>query len=157
DGGAAWKPVYSRLSLDPVPGVGRRSRSIGLEVTSSWQFDFDPHDPARAYICYTDIGFARSVDRGETWSHATRGIPWANTVYQTAFDPAVAGLLYAACSNQHDIPHWTSIEGPRDEGGVCVSRDWGATWAPIGTGLPNAPATSIVLDPRSPPTARTLH
>jgi len=69
----------------------------------------------------------------------------------------VPGLLYAACSTQHDIPHWTNIEEACGQGGVCVSRDWGATWAPIGTGLPNAPATSIVLDPHSSPSARTLH
>ena len=157
DGGASWTPIYSRLSPDPVPGAGQRSSSIGLEVTSAWQFAFDPHDRTRAYICYTDIGFARSLDRGETWTHATRGIPWPNTVYQIAFDPDVPGLLYAACSDQHDIAHWTNIEGACEKGGVCVSRDWGATWAPIGTGLPNAPATSIVLDPRSPVTARTLY
>jgi photosystem II stability/assembly factor-like uncharacterized protein len=157
DGGASWTPVYSRDVADPVPGEGRRLRSIGLEVTSSWELSFDPHDPARAYICYTDIGFARSLDRGATWRHATRGIPWPNTVYQIAFDPAAPGVLYAACSAQHDIPHWTNLEGPRGQGGVCVSRDWGATWAPIGAGLPQVPATSIVLDPRSPPTARTLH
>ncbi len=157
DGGAGWTPVYSGAAVDVVPGTAQRSRSVGLEVTSSWQFSFDPHDPTRAYICYTDIGFARSLDRGVTWSHATRGIPWSNTVYQIAFDPAVPGLLYAACSSQHDIPHWTNIEGARGQGGVCVSRNWGASWEPIGTGLPNAPATSIVLDPRSPPTARTLY
>jgi photosystem II stability/assembly factor-like uncharacterized protein len=157
DGGGAWTPVYSRLFSDPVGGAHPHSRSIGLEVTAAWQFALDPHDSSRAYICYSDIGFARSLDSAQTWSHATRGMPWANTVYQVAFDPAVPGLLYAACADQHGIPHWTDIDGTHGGGGVCVSRDWGATWAPIGTGLPNAPATSIVLDPRSPPAARTLH
>ena len=157
DGGAFWTPIYSSMEPGPVDGSGRRSRSVGLEVTSSWQFTFDPHDLHRAYICYTDICFARSLDGGATWIHSTGGIPWANTVYQIAFDPTVPGLLYAACSDQHDIPHWTSIEGPCAQGGVCVSRDWGATWMPLGRGLPNAPATSIVLDPRSPPHKRTLY
>ena len=157
DGGARWTPVYARLLDAPGSNASHRSCTIGLDVTSSWQFSFDPHDPTRAYICYTDIGFARSLDRGATWSHAARGIPWSNTVYQIAFDPAVPGLLYAACSTQHDIGHWTNIDDARGDGGVCVSRDWGATWAPIGIGLPNTPATSIVLDPRSPPGARTLH
>lgn len=157
DGGGTWTPVYSRLFSDSVDDAHPRSGSAGLEVTAAWQFSFDPHDSTRAYICYSDIGFARSCDRGQTWSHATRGMPWPNTVYQIAFDPAVPGLLYAACADQHGVPHWTDIEGVYGAGGVCVSRDWGATWAPIGTGLPNTPATSIVLDPRSPPSARTLH
>jgi hypothetical protein len=155
DGGTTWSQAYAAGAGGG--GDARGSRSIGLEVTSAWQLAVDPHDPARAYICYTDIGFARSVDRGATWRHATRGMPWSNTVYQLAFDPAVPGLLYAACSTLHDIPHWLSIDGTGGAGGVCASRDWGATWAPLGAGLPNLPATSIVLDPRSPPGARTLH
>ncbi len=156
DGGGGWTPAYSTLA-DPAPAAGARWASCGLEVTSAWQFAFDPHDAQRAYICYTDIGFARSLDHGATWQHATRGLPWNNTVYQVAFDPDAPGVLYAACSNQHDIPHWSNIEGPKDQGGVAVSRDEGASWAALGTGLPNAPATSIVLDPRSPKAARTLY
>ena len=157
NGGASWTPVYSRIVNDPVAEPIQRSRSTGLDVTSSWQFSIDPHDSARAYICYTDIGLARSLDRGATWSHAVGGMPWSNTVYQIAFDPSVPGLIYAACSTQHDIGHWTNIDGACGEGGVCMSRDWGATWTPIGIGLPNTPATSLVLDPRSSPSARSLH
>lgn len=157
NGAATWTPVYSQTLGDIIPATARHSRTNGLDVTAAWQVAFDPCDPARVYICYSDIGLARSLDRGETWSHATRGMPWANTVSQIVFDPCVPGLIYAACSNQHGIPHWPDIESAHSTGGVCVSRDGGATWNPIGRGLPNAPATSIVLDPRSPVAARTLH
>lgn len=156
DGGAHWAAIYSSAA-DASPAANGRWTSAGLEVTSAWQVAFDPRDAARAYICYTDIGLERSQDHGATWTHATQGMPWKNTVYQLAFDPDASGVQYAACSNQHDIPHWSNIEGPRDQGGVCVSHDAGATWSPLGTGLPNAPATSIVLDPRSPKASRTLY
>jgi photosystem II stability/assembly factor-like uncharacterized protein len=159
DGGISWQAAYCMRSAgDPTAAkAGDAWTSIGLEVTSTWQFAFDPHDADRAYICYTDIGFARSLDRGKSWLHGVKGSPWRNTFYQIAFDPDTPGLIWAACSNQHDIPHWSNIEGVKGPGGVCVSRDFGAKWEAANTGLPEAPATSIVVDPKSPKTARKLY
>ncbi len=75
-----------------------------------------------------------------------------------AFDPTVEGKAWAAMSNVHDIPHWTHIHdkvnGP---GGVCVSTDHCRTWKKASAGLPDAPCTSIALDPASPVEARTLY
>ena len=158
NGGKTWRYAYSRR-VDPQGDVkkGEKWASCGLEVTSCWQFAFDPHDRNRAYICYTDIGFARSEDRGKTWSISVTGSPWRNTWYQITSDPTHPGMIYAACSNQHDIPHWSNIESARGSGGVCISEDSGITWKRLGSGLPDAPATSIVLDPQSPETARTLY
>jgi photosystem II stability/assembly factor-like uncharacterized protein len=159
DGGISWEAAYCQSATgDPAAAkAGTAWTSIGLEVTNSWQFAIDPHDPNRAYICYTDIGFARSLDRGHSWIHSVAGAPWRNTFYQIAFDPDVPGLIWAAASNQHDIPHWSNIEGVKGPGGVCVSRDYGATWQAANQGLPEAPATSIVVDPKSPRTARVLY
>ena len=158
DGGATWQCGYSAPAAgqgDPAPG--QRWGSIGLEDTSCWQFAFDPADASRCYIAYTDIGFARSEDHGRTWRHSPTGSPWTNTFYQIVCDPDRAGVIYAACSNQHDIPHWTSVEGARAPGGVCVSTDHGVNWTAISNGLPEAPVTSIALDPTSPVAARTLY
>jgi photosystem II stability/assembly factor-like uncharacterized protein len=158
DGGASWHNAYSRrVQARGAVKAGERWTSKGLEVTSSWHFDFDPHDSRRAYICYTDIGFARSEDRGRTWKLSVAGSPWRNTWYQIAFDLLRPGVLYAACSNQHDIPHYSNIQKATAGGGVVISEDWGATWKKFGMGLPDAPATSIVLDAKSQATARTLY
>ena len=161
DGGATWQAAYCRPLAVPKETPAAKAdtswTSVGLEVTSSWQFAFDPHDADRAYICYTDIGFFRSLDRGYSWIHSVAGCPWRNTFYQIAFDPDVPGLIWAACSNQHDIPHWSNIEEIKGPGGVCISRDYGATWQAANRGLPEVPATSIVVDPKSPRTARTLY
>ena len=150
DGGKSWFQCQN-APVGVLPGdPGFRFKSIGLEVTTLWGYYFDPNDPARHYIAYTDVGFARSVDKGATWMSAVKGCPWSNTFYQIVFDPFVKGRIYAACSSRHDIPHWTHIDANRGQGGgVCVSDDYGATWKVLGKGLPNLPCTSIALDPKS--------
>jgi photosystem II stability/assembly factor-like uncharacterized protein len=152
DGGKSW----GQCQNDPA---GAGFRSIGLEVTSLWGYYFDPIDPNRHYICYTDIGFARSVDKGATWISASKGSPWSNTFYEIAFDPRVKGRIYAACSNRHDIPHWTHLDANKSQhaGGVCVSDDFGASWRVLGAGQPKLPCTSIAIDPKSPQGKLTLY
>lgn len=162
NGGVSWFNGHT-APVEP----GRRDpracfRNTGLVVTSTWNYYFDPFDRARHYIAYTDIGFARSRDAGQTWMWWGRGdgVPWINTCYELAFDPAVPGRLWGAFSNIHDIPNDNIIGGRHNShgpGGVCVSTDHGERWQVAGKGLPVAPCTSVVLDPRSPPDNRVLY
>jgi len=157
NGGDSWFGGYSRLADGQAePGKGKRWESVGLEVTSVWNTVFDLHDPERMYLAYTDIGFARSQDGGASWEHSVNGAPWTNTLYDVKPDPDLPGVIYAAASNQHDIPHWTNIETIRETGGVLKSTDHGATWTSISNGLPESPATSLALDPSSPSGARIM-
>jgi photosystem II stability/assembly factor-like uncharacterized protein len=166
DGGEHWyQSMNEAVGVKPGdPGAriglaGARYRSTGLEVTSCWHYYFDPAGHDRRYIAYTDIGFARSVDNGETWTYSAQGCPWANTFYEVAFDPAVKGKMYAATSNRHDIPHWTHVNANSRQhaGGVCVSEDGGVSWKVLGQGQPALPCTSIAIDPKSPPGRLTLY
>ncbi len=166
DGGKTWACAMN-AARPPLPDGSERFTSIGLEVTSTWGYYFDPHDPAREYIGYTDVGFARSLDKGASWSWAGKGLPWFNTYYDVAFDPAAPGRMYAAISEAHDIPHYLALTktvgGYRiHRGGIAVSDDHGATWrVPYKIngpdGLPDQICTSIALDPASPPGQRTLY
>ncbi len=103
DGGGSWQQHYSRYASGQKSPYrnwkGRhigRWQSIGLEVTTTWQYYIDPFDHDRHYICYTDIGFAISTDHGETWwdNTGTSGTPWRNTTYELAFDPEVKGVVW---------------------------------------------------------------
>jgi photosystem II stability/assembly factor-like uncharacterized protein len=158
--GKSWTQAYSiQKSGQGAAGPGQEWQSAGLEVTTCWHYYISPLNPKAHYICYTDIGFERSTDGGTSWIQSTTGSPWGNTFYDLAIDPSVSGRLWAAASNQHDIPHSTQTQGPNPtygKGGVLLSTDGGKTWTVTSNGLPNAPAVSLVLDPKSPATARRL-
>lgn len=166
DGGESWTPNFFR-PLPPFEEGVDRCQSIGLEVTACYGYFFDPHDRNRTYICYADIGFARSLDEGASWSWSARGSPWPNTFYDLAFDPLVPGKLYAAASNRHEIFNFLGTSkvfpGSRvHQGGVVTSDDFGAKWetpyARKGFGaLPAQVCSTVVLDPASPPENRRLY
>jgi photosystem II stability/assembly factor-like uncharacterized protein len=163
DGGETWTLGHTRLAgqQDP-PAKDANWVCNGLVVTTTWNYYIDPFQPQRHYICYTDIGFARSLDTGRTWKWwaIQDRAPWSNTCYELAFDPDVPGKVWGAFSDVHDVPNANIISGRhRSEGpgGVCVSTDFGATWQVSNAGLPVAPTLSVVLDPRTPAGSRTLY
>jgi len=161
DGGGRWMASHSRrASADGPIAKDEAWRCNGLVVTTTWHYEIDPHDISRHFICYTDIGLARSDDAGKTWRWwgDDPGSPWRNTCYELAFDPDVKGRIWGAFSDVHDIPNGNIIWGRHsvaEPGGVCLSEDGGVTWKPL-RGLPLAPVVSVVLDPASPKTARRL-
>jgi len=155
DGGQSWFPVYSRRAGE------RLWQGIGLEVTTCYEYYFDPHDPQRTYITYTDIGMFLSPDRGRSWQYGAKGSPWSSNCYEIAFDPDEPGLLWGAWGTAHDLPHWKMLRrgGAPGRGGVCRSTDGGSTWTPRRPG-PDGPVgtcTRVVLDPTSPRGRRTLY
>ncbi len=162
NGGTSWFNGGSAHAGGEKLGADSRWSNQGLVVTTTWHYYVDPFDAARHYICYTDIGFAMSTDAGKTWNWwgKDRWAPWRNTCYELAFDPEVKGKIWGAFSNVHDIPNANIIMGRHKAsgpGGVCVSKDQGVSWKQFGHGLPESATTSIVLDPKSSPGARTLY
>ena len=164
DGGKTWLNGHTRpvLIKDQKPET---FLNTGLVVTSTWHYYIDPFQPNRHYIAYTDIGFARSLDAGRSWKWWREEIPWTNTCYELAFDPDTPGKIWGAFSNLHDVPngnvitgtHYTRLTKEQRTGGIAASDDFAATWQKSNEGLPNAPACSVVLDPRSPKSNRTLY
>ena len=162
DGGISWFGGHTY----PPPGQKPAPRSPwvcnGLVVTTTWHFYTDPFEPNRQYICYTDIGMARSTNAGKTWIwwDPKSWSPWRNTCYEMAFDPEIPGKIWGAFSDVHDIPNdniITERHGHNRPGGVCLSLNFGESWSSATQGLPRKPVTSLVLDPKSPKGARTLY
>jgi photosystem II stability/assembly factor-like uncharacterized protein len=162
DGGQAWFHGDTYPAAPGKPGPGTPWTCNGLVVTTTWHYYIDPHESQRHYIAYTDLGFARSLDAGQTWIWWDKNswAPWRNTCYEMAFDPEIPGKIWGGFSDVHDIPNDNIISerhGHNGPGGVCVSTDFGATWQAQAHGLPPRPVTSIVLDPRSQAGQRTLY
>ena len=156
DGGKTWKGVYSARA----PGAGWDS--TGLDVTTNYGIHWDPFDPKRVFISYTDIGLFGSEDGGKSWFSATNGVPrrWVNTTYWIEFDPAVRGRVWGVMSRVHDLPRpkmWRQTAPATYEGGVCLSEDGGRTWRESTSGMDLTAATHILLDPTSPAEARVLY
>jgi photosystem II stability/assembly factor-like uncharacterized protein len=156
DGGRTWAQANSENQGDD------RWTSRGLDVTTTYAVQFDPHDPQRVFIAYTDIGLFRSEDGGDTWTGSTTGIPrrWRNTTYWLAFDPEVKDLVWGGFSGTHDLPRpkmWRRTDPSRFQGGVAVSTDGGRHWTPSNKGMEESAITHVLLDPRSPKGKRTLY
>jgi len=149
NGGATWDKIYSTFADTNPIAAGKKWASRGLEVTTSWHYYISPWSPTTHYIAQSDIGLQRSTDGGSTWYHSMPfSQAWRNTVYEMVFD-AGTSTIYAAASNEHDIPHSTQIGRASSgslNGGVLRSQNNGVTWGSVSTGLPNIPATSILRD-----------
>ncbi len=160
DGGNTWNEIYSKQHTDDT------FTSRGMDVTTSYGVHFDPFDKNHIGISYTDIGYHRSLNGGESWSRATTGVPndWTNTCYWVVFDPSIKNKMWSAWSGIHDFPRGKMTRSPNwkksdiAKGGVCVSLDGGKTWAPTIDGMgDDSPTTSIIIDPKSTANNRTLY
>ena len=157
DGGKTWKGVYSKRVTE------NSWTSTGLDVLTCYGVHFDPFNPNRMFVSYTDIGMFRSEDRGQTWVNSGQGIPrkWGNTAYWIEFDPAVKGRMWAGVSANHDLPRMKMLGkvSPKTVfiGGVVMSEDGGLTWRTISEGIPETSITHIMMEPNSPPEARVLY
>jgi len=156
DGGNTWEAVYSRRTK------GEAYTTTGLNVTTAYGVHFDPFNPRRIFITYTDIGLFRSEDGGTSWISSTQGVPkdWLNTTYWVAFDPDVQGRMWAAASWTHDLPRpkmWRHASPSSFRGGVLISDDGARSWRTSNAGMPPSAITHIVLDPGSPKNARVLY
>lgn len=161
DGGSAWENLYTNVHRE-----GTYS-SRGLDVTNSDAVVFDPFDHRHvALVNSADVGLFQSHDGGQSWKHALAGVPkdWTGNIYGLVFDPSVRDKAWSVWTAVHDLPRYRYIRQPyvvdRYPGGVCVSTDGLDSWqcpSPP-AGLPeNSAPTSLVLDPESPISSRTLY
>lgn len=156
DGGANWEQVYSRQLPDG------EWTSTGMDVTTCYGIHFDPFDRQRMFISYTDIGLMRSEDGGKGWIVSTTGVPrmWQNTTYWIVFDPQVKGRMWGVMSYVHDLPRtkmWRNRSVSTYIGGIGRSEDGGRNWTCNPDWIPPTAPTHILLDPKSPASARVLY
>ncbi len=139
DGGTSWSELYTSQAATASASAPALWQTTGLDVTTTWHYDIQWASPEVHLMSCTDIGLLRSED-GETWSLAcfsdvpttaggTPGATWGNC-YELAFWTGTE-TVFAAVSNQHDIPHSTQLNQMPGDGAVLRSDDHGKTWKTV--------------------------
>lgn len=142
DAGKTWQQRYCEEFPDG------RFVGTGLEVTCAHDLVQDPQRPERLYLCYADIGLLLSEDGGGTFRRRVEGMKHRGNTFTVVIDPGAPDTLWATTGQ------WES-----NQGDVCRSTDGGAAWEVVGrpeTGLPVGQTRHLVLDLRSPQSARRL-
>ncbi|OGS20244.1 MAG: hypothetical protein A2252_00695 [Elusimicrobia bacterium RIFOXYA2_FULL_39_19] len=153
NGGTTWSQRYTK---DMGGSAGNKYwKSVGLEVTTTYDVEIDTNNTNNMFIPYTDIGLWRSADAGQSWQYCETG---HHNVYDVVVDPSNSSKVYCVWAQPHDIPEMTVLGSAESgTGGFMISNNGGATWAASSTGLLNRPVTSIAVDPASPSAARVIY
>uniref|UniRef100_Q01T38 Uncharacterized protein n=1 Tax=Solibacter usitatus (strain Ellin6076) TaxID=234267 RepID=Q01T38_SOLUE len=153
DSGVTWKalltgPVTSVAAAATRSGwvfAGRpgapilRSQDGGVnwqEVSPPVSVNALAIDPTNALTVYAGTsrsGILLSTDGGATWTYSNRGMTRGSAplpIYAIAIDPRIPQRLYAGTAN-----------------GLYRSSDWGADWAPAGSGIGTRSVLSLAINP----------
>ena len=120
DGGKTWRDL-------------RRDTDLGYSTPSA--FASDSSRPSLLYVGDFGKGILKSVDGGETWKSADRGLP-ADGIRAIAIDPSNPAVVYAGL----------------DHSGVFRADDGGGSWTEINLGLWNRRVHALAIDPSRPAT-----
>ena len=173
DGGGLWRPISPDLTHPPSPTATGQAytissialapydsnviytaagsgavfastdgsatwvdRSAGLPMRAATHLTADLIDPGTVYATFSGFPAASDPIQGHIFKSTNFGAAWSDIsgnlpnlpVDDLAIDPDLPDTLYAG----------TDL-------GVMFTSDAGATWAPLGTGLPKTAVTSLVL------------
>lgn len=132
DGGASWKPINRGVRADflpePEPEVGHCVHKFALARRR----------PERLYQ-QNHCGVYRSDDRGETWVDIGAGLP-SRFGFALGVHPEDPDTAYVVPLTD-DWRRWM----PDGQMRVWRTRDAGASWEPLGRGLPERDAYLTVL------------
>ena len=130
DGGYTWQAINNGIQPEAVV----------------YAIAIDPLDPSRIYIGTRGISnngaapwrgvLYKSVDYGENWYPVLENVGGSGQqdwIYSISIVPLNRSLVFAA-SHEH---------------GPYLSRDWGETWQPVGSGLDDGSGRAVVVDPRT--------
>lgn len=131
---AALSPVINGL------GYGVLFNPSGFDVSS---IAADPHDATGATVYATIMGFGnsahlyRSTDFGAHWTDISANLPFA-PANAVVVDPNDANTVYVAMDTGVFVTQSVT---------TCRTTN---CWSPLGTGLPNAPVTTLEAAPQMP-------
>jgi photosystem II stability/assembly factor-like uncharacterized protein len=125
DDGENWKEVTAALKMRAQDGWITRLECSPHETGTVWLSLSRHRQDDRAPYLF------RSDDFGTTWKSIVANLPAEGPIHVVRADPRNPDLLYVG-----------------SEFGLFVSLDAGASWQPLGAGLPPAPVHDLVVHPR---------
>lgn len=160
DRGRTWKLHMGYLS---APGKEQRYGDWGFGTTGNalHGIHFDPKNAKRMIIVSsTDHGAVRTLDGGDTWEFARRGViefcPAAErSLLSKPSDEERVKSLQAHLDQVHACTHRIGISPAapnvvyrQQHCGVYRSEDFGANWQDISEGLPDRHGFPLAVHPR---------
>jgi hypothetical protein len=150
-GDGPWQALPVPVAAAPSDRWTSQGLITGLVV--------DPSSGALT-IATDRAGVFRSLDAGATWADASGNLPTAVHPSEGKLFPSATSLairpeartLYLSASTISQLYGSGPVFVP---GGVYESADAGATWSPIGDGLP-ADVTQVLFDSRGAPTLHAV-
>jgi hypothetical protein len=131
NGGVSYAVVSGDLSTNP--GASLVYGTISTLAVS-------PADTSTYYAGTDDGRVWRSPNGGSTWTDVSAGLPvrYVTSVAPDPVNPLVVYVTLSGFTQDEFVPR------------VYRSADAGATWSPIVTDLPDAPANDLIVDPTDP-------
>lgn len=136
--------VYSAGDYDEI-GIGDASEGLLLRSIHAPELPYGsartraigahPTDPNIILAAWSDAGLRRSTDGGISWQDGPANLA-SSGVHAIAFDPRDPQIV------------WLYATTP-SSGHVYRSDDGGLTFSPVGSGVPSAMPTQLLVDPRN--------
>jgi hypothetical protein len=139
-GTASSSTAWTDAALSPVTNSPSNFNPSGFDISS---IAADPHDPTGATVYATVMGFGssthlyRSTDFGAHWQDIGFNLPFA-PANAVVVDPNDANTVYVAMDTGVFVTQAVT---------TCATTN---CWSPLGTGLPNAPVTTLEAAPEMP-------
>jgi hypothetical protein len=146
--GNAWTPVSGRLSPNTLgPGGTDDQTQAPKGVVTAVAIAPSTLPGNDIFVAGTSDGkvFYYNPAAGFVWVNRSPTLPGGSRINGLTFDPSDPNTIYAMVTTS--VPFG---------GGVFKTTNGGMTWSPL-TGLPAQPAYALVVDSRTPQTARTLY
>ncbi|WP_372654681.1 WD40/YVTN/BNR-like repeat-containing protein [Halobacteriovorax sp.] len=125
DGGDYWSAPFTEYADVGEKVKGKKWKSIGLEVTTVYNFSFHPANPKLGYAAMADIGGMVTEDGGKTFRISQA---LYNSNYDYAFPANDENIAFAVSGSSHDYPEGWHSWPHKGSGGVFKTEDKGHSW-----------------------------
>jgi photosystem II stability/assembly factor-like uncharacterized protein len=132
NGGGDW----TAISPDLTDGPGSGNLVYGTITTLA----LSPANPLVLYVGTDDAHVWVTTSGGLGWTEISVGLP-QRWVTRVAPHPDSASVVYVSFSGYKEIDYLPHL---------FRSTNFGATWADISSGLPEAPINDVIVDPDNP-------